>query len=290
MSVFFRTLRSGSSGNGLLLWTRAGALLIDLGLPARTALQQALTEMRQRKIPILGALITHEHGDHFSPGPLRVMSGHGITVHAPCGARRHAEEQLKLGYWSGRPEFQCYDEGESWERDFYLGPFRIRPIEVSHAPSVNCYAFHIQAETRKGIVNCVIATDLCGSTGLPDYLVDADLIYLECNYDPFLLERHPNPSSRFHLENGKCGKMLAAARRKSKQPPKHVFLGHLSERRNSPTIALTAVADAFTHAGVDLDFPVTASPRHLPSVTVEISADDPSCPAAETIAGTQSPV
>lgn len=256
----------------MLLWTSAGALLIDLGLPAKTALAQAMTEMRQRKVPILGALVTHEHGDHFSPGPLRVMSGHDIKVYAPCGARRHAEEQLKLGYWSGRPEFVCYDEGESWERDFWIGPYCIRPIEVRHAPNVSCYAFRILAETRRGIVNCVVATDLCYSAGLPTYLVDADLIYLECNYDPELLRMRPNPSSRFHLENSVCGGMLAEARRKSVRPARQVFLGHLSERRNSPSIAMDAVKGAFVARGVEMDMAVVAAPRHLPSVTVEVSA------------------
>lgn len=272
MSVFFRTLRSGSSGNGLLLWTQGGALLIDLGLPARTALQQAMAEMRQRRVPILGALITHEHGDHFSPGPLRMMSGHGIKVYAPCGARKHAEEQLRMGYWSGRPEFVCYDEGTEGERVFRVGPFTVRPIEVKHAPGVSCFAFRISVETRRGLVHCVVATDLCESAELPGQLVDADLIYLECNYDPHLLKMRPNPSSKYHLENSLCGGLLAEARKKSKRGPKQVFLGHLSEMRNSPTIAVQAVRDAFVWWGAELDFPVTPAPRHLPSVTVEVSA------------------
>lgn len=271
MSVHFRTLRSGSSGNAQLLVAGSCAVLIDLGLPANTALKACLADLRQRGIRLLGALITHEHGDHFAPGPLRAMRGLGLPVYAPARAISHATEQLHLGHWGGRPEFRCYDEGECWERTFTLGPFTIRPIEVTHHPGGSCFAFDIRIEAAAGPgapsveVRAVIATDLCDPRSLPAALIDADLIYLESNYDPMLLRLRPNPASHFHLENARCGQLLAAARAASTLPPAHVFLGHLSERRNTPTLALDATRNAFATAGLPLDFPLTPAPRYLPS-------------------------
>jgi glyoxylase-like metal-dependent hydrolase (beta-lactamase superfamily II) len=270
MSVFFRTLRSGSSGNSQLLYWQGSAILIDLGLPARTALKQTMAELRQRGVKLLGALITHEHGDHFAAGAIRAMSGLAVPVYAPRSAVAFAEEQLRIGVFSGRPEFRVVDEGEAWERPFSLGPFHITPVEVTHHPGGSCYAYSIAVESQRGPVRVVVATDLCHERSLPAHLVDADLIYLESNHDPELLRLRPNAGSHFHLPNGRCGRLLQEARRSSRQPPAHVFLGHLSELRNTPTLAEHTVREAFSASGTELDFPLTSAPRHHPSVTVEV--------------------
>lgn len=273
MSLLFRTLRSGSSGNSQLLVSGGCALLIDLGLPTNTALKQCLAELRQRGIKLLAALVTHEHGDHFSPGPLRAMKGLELPVYAPRRAIAHAENQMKLGFWSGRPEMVAFDEGEDWERMWTVGPFEIHPIEVTHHPGGSCFAFEIRVErcgAGVGELKAVFATDLCDARALPGRLIDADLIYLESNHDPFLLQRHPNPSSRFHLRNEQAAGLLAEARRASKGPPGHVCLGHLSYQRNTPTLALDAVAAAFEEMSQELDFPVTCAPRQVAGVWVEV--------------------
>jgi hypothetical protein len=273
MSLTFRTLRSGSSGNSQLLISEGYALLVDLGLPANTALRECLAELRQRGVKLLGAVITHEHGDHFAPGPLRAMSGLELPVWAPRHAITHCAEQLKLGFWSGRPRLVCYDEGESWERSFRAGPFEVRPVEVTHHPGGTCYAFDVRVMGRGGReIRAVVATDLCHPRGLPGRLVDADLIYLECNHDPELLRMRPNPASKFHLENSKCGRLLVGARRESARPPVQVVLGHLSDRRNTPSLAMEAVRDAFLAEGVEMDFPLSCAPRHHPSVWMEVGA------------------
>jgi len=270
MSLFFRTLRSGSSGNAQLLYSHGCALLIDLGLPVRTALRETLADLRQKGVKPIAALITHEHGDHFAPGPLRAMSGLEIPVYAPQKAINFAVEQLRMGFWSGRPDFRPIDVGESWERPFTLGPFTVRPIEVTHNPDGSCFAYHITVAGRDRELTAVIATDLCHPRSLPAHLVDADLIYLECNHDPHLLKLRPNAGSHFHLENSRCADLLATARAASARPPQHTFLGHLSERRNSPTIALDTIRSVFTSRSVPLDFPLIPAPRHHPSLTVEI--------------------
>lgn len=271
MPLTFRTLRSGSSGNSQLLVADGCAVLVDLGLPANTALKETLGELRRRRLKLLGALVTHEHSDHFSPGPLRAMSGQGVPVYCPRRSIAHAEEQLKLGFWSGRPEFRCYDEGEPFEREVHLGPFHVRPVEVTHQPGGSCYAFSITVDTPRGLTRAVIATDLCHPRSLPGQLVDADLIYLESNYDPHLLKLRPNPASKFHLPNAACAQLLLEARRASARPPAQVVLGHLSERRNTPTLAIDATREAFAEAETELDFPLTCAPRHQPSVWMEVA-------------------
>lgn len=270
MSLWFRTLRSGSSGNGQLLYAAGCALLIDLGIPARTALKQTLGELRQRGVKPLGAFVTHEHGDHFAVDALRAMSGLGLPVYAPLTAIRFAEAWPELGYFSGRPEFRAVDEGEAWERSVRLGPFTVRPVEVTHHASGSCFAYDVTADLDGGTVRAVVATDLCHPRSLPASLVDADLIYLESNHDPELLRLRPNPASRFHLPNAQCGRLLADALVASRRPPQHVCLGHLSELRNSPTLAQDTVRACLTARGLHPDFPLVAAPRHHPGVTVEV--------------------
>lgn len=269
MSLFFRTLRSGSSGNSQLLVAGRYALLVDLGLPARTALKETLAELRQRGVTLLGAVVTHEHGDHFNPTVLRAFSGLGLPVHASACAIRHACGQQELGFWSGRPDFVCFDESPS---DFSVGPFHIRPIEVSHNPAGTCHAFSITIDHPKRPIRAVIATDLCDPRSLPATLINADLIYLESNHDPHLLRLRPNPASRYHLENARAAELLASARAVSSSPPQHIFLGHLSELRNTPTLATDAVTVAYQHLNLLLDSPLTCAPRHHASLWTEVLA------------------
>lgn len=271
MSLTFRSLRSGSSGNSVLLCSGSHALLIDLGLPVRTALKEILGELRQRNIKLLGALVTHEHSDHFGQGPLRAMSGMGLPVHAPKRAIDHACEQLRMGYWSGRPDFVALDEGEHWERRFELGPFSVQPIEVGHNPGGSCFAFRITVAGREREYTAIHATDLCELRGLPGFMPDADLIYVECNYDPYLLKMKPNPSSFFHLENSRCGKLLADVRKSSSRPPGQVVLGHLSDQRNTPTLAMDAVRKAFSDNNLEIDFPLTCAPRYQPGAWIQVA-------------------
>lgn len=270
MSLFFRTLRSGSSGNSQLIYSQNCALLIDLGLPVRTALKETLADLRQKGVKLLAALVTHEHGDHFSPGALRAMSGQGVPVYAPHQSIAFAEEQMRLGFWSGRPEFRPVDSHELFPHTFQIGPFHIRPIEVTHNPGGSCYAYRITVPGRTRELSAVIATDFCDARTLPQHLIDCDLLYLECNHDPHLLRLRPNAGSKFHLENSRCAHLLADARAASRCPPQHAFLGHLSELRNSPTLALDTIRATFADRAVPLDFPLVAAPRHHPSVTVEI--------------------
>jgi hypothetical protein len=48
------------------------------------------------------------------------------------------------------------------------------------------------------------------------------------------------------------------------------MLGHLSKQRNTETLALEAVQEAFDTAGVDLDFRLEVAPRYEESKAVRI--------------------
>lgn len=268
--LVFRSIRSGSSGNGQLLVAGKHALLIDLGMPASTALKPVLAELRQRGVSVLGALVTHEHGDHFAVGALRAMAMLRVPVFAPRTAIRAAEAIPRLGVHSGRPRFVAFDDGEAWERCLRVGPFTVYPVEVGHHEAGSCFAFDVQAETPGGVVRAVLATDLCQPRALPASLVNADLIYLESNHDPDLLRQRPNPASRFHLTNAACSQLLADARARSEAPFQHVCLGHLSQVRNTPTLALSTLSEVFRQRQLPLDFPVVTAPRHHATLAVQI--------------------
>ena len=78
---------------------------------------------------------------------------------------------------------------------------------------------------------------------------------LTATCDPDLLRRYPNYRSRFHLPNERCGRLLQTAIDSSEKYPLGIMLGHLSEERNEPDLALDTVweiLDEARHGEIEL--------------------------------------
>ena len=262
MSLCFKSLRSSSSGNCLLVWTDRTRVLIDCGLGSMKRTRQVLAQNLGDQLDIDAAVVSHTHTDHIGYYSLRVLDSLGVKVrvHESCLA------QLKDKHFNGRG-FSSLQLKPFTDSSFKVGDLSFQAFEVPHNPWYPTYGFVIKHKSSK----VVVATDFNDWDSLLEHFVDSDFIFVECNHDLELLARYFNPNSRFHMPNPEAGKLLCTARKHSRTPPRAVMLGHLSSLRNRPDIALKAIESSFENHGVELDFPLLVAPRLEASGAVEVN-------------------
>ncbi|MHC4118249.1 MAG: MBL fold metallo-hydrolase [Planctomycetota bacterium] len=262
MPLHFKSLRSSSSANSLLVWTDRTRVLIDCGLGSMKKTRQVLTQNLGEPSDVDAVVVSHMHTDHIGYYPLRVLDSLGVKVrvHERCVS------QLRDKHFKGRGLGSLQLKPFA-ERGFKVGDLNFKAFEVPHNPLYPTHGFVIKHKKCK----MVIATDFNSWDTSLEHFIDSDFIFVECNHDPELLARHFNPNSLFHLPNPETGGLLCAVRRYSKRPPQTVMLGHLSEIRNRPHIALGEVRRSFERAGMELDFSLLAAPRLEASEVVKLN-------------------
>ena len=247
------SLASGSSGNALLVQADGGALLIDCGLPQRR-IERHLAHAGLCPADLTAILLTHEHGDHtLSAGPL--ARRHAL----PIVANRATADAL--GGAIAGAELRTLPVGATAE----LGPFQVRSFAVPHdaaAPVGYCI--------RAGAWCVGLAIDL-GSWDdtVVAGLRDADLVVIEANHDREKLRVAPYDwavkqrifGPRGHLDNVDAGALLARLGADGRR--RTAWLAHLSERANSPMLALNIVGNVLAMATVAC-FDLHALPRSAP--------------------------
>lgn len=255
MQVF--VLGSGSSGNCLVIEAEGERLLVDAGMgPNRAAKRmRGLGADLVTSRPPLGIVVTHEHGDHAAQAlPLARALRAPIVAHGGIALERARPPVVVRPYAPGRP--------------LPLGPFVVEAFVVPHdAPQV---ALRISA----GGCRFAIATDLGDAPrGLGAFLRCCDLVFLESNYCPSLLESGPYPPRLKRRVGGPLGHLaneqtaqLAASLEDSRVS--RLVLVHLSRTNNTPERAREVVASRVKRLAVDVlpngeprRFDVHRSPR-----------------------------
>jgi len=230
MAFTVTSLASGSSGNALIVERAGAALLIDCGIALRT--MEKLLRYRGLAPESIGAvLLTHEHGDHaLSAAALARRYGVPVVCNAATRDALGAEldgvavELLPVG------EQAC------------VGPFDVRSFRLRH-DAADPVGYRVSADSA-----CMaLAVDL-GSwdDATAAALSGADLLVVEANHDRELLKASPYPWATRqrifgplgHLDNMQCGELLARA---GVGPGREVWLAHLSQQTNSPTMAAAGV-------------------------------------------------
>ena len=141
MSLSFQTLRSGSSGNSLLLKTAGTTLLIDAGFPSMRACRKALGEL----LPSIdGALISHLHSDHIHYSSLRVLEDCRVPIYVYEKEIRH----LASRHFRQSP-FLDLKIRPFFDRPFQIGDFSIHPFRVPHDGVRQTFGFEISV-SKKG--------------------------------------------------------------------------------------------------------------------------------------------
>src|SRR5438105_573807 len=80
MSVYFKSLRSSSSGNCLLIWTAETRIVIDCGFRSRRECERLLREHAGRLEDLGAVLVSHAHGDHVGYASLCVFASRGVPI------------------------------------------------------------------------------------------------------------------------------------------------------------------------------------------------------------------
>lgn len=139
------------------------------------------------------------------------------------------------------------------EFTFKAGDLSITPFETSHDGTDNVgYAIEYQG------IRFVVTTDTGYITERADYYMrGAKYLMLEADYDAEMLRTGPYSamlkariaSQTGHLDNADTGRYLASL--PTDGPLRRVWLCHLSDKNNTPEIALGAVHRILSEAGID---------------------------------------
>lgn len=256
--TIFAPLCSGSSGNCTYLGTRTEGILIDAGASPKSILA-ALDGMGiDGKAAIKAVLVTHDHNDHIKG--LRVLTK---RLRVPvCSAVETLEGIIDTGNLS--PEAETVELSSRME----LAGMEIAPFDTPHDVA-HSVGFRIRAGDR--VIG--YATDLGAVT--PEIwqgLSGADLVLIESNYEPRLLEISSYPyylrrriaSDRGHLSNPDCADTV---RRLALTGTARFVLAHLSKENNTPELARSAALSALSEEGMeeDRDFVLTTANRLVPT-------------------------
>ena len=245
MELRFAPLFSGSSGNAIYVGTDRTNLLIDAGVSGSRVLDELKT-VGVNPSDLDGILVTHEHSDHIK-GVGVIARKLRVPIYATEGT--WAGMEAKLGKISLNQQAIIQTESP-----FYIGDLDITAFPTPHDALEPCgFAF------SNGCARFAIATDIgYVREGWMKYILGADAVLLEANYDPDMLTAGSYPfelkkrilSRKGHLSNDDAG---AVAAKLVQSGAKQIILGHLSKENNFPELALRTVELILRQNGIDPD-------------------------------------
>lgn len=252
-------LSSGSQGNSALIRTDSTTLLIDAGLSyeqirKRLALHGVSVE------ELDAVLLTHSHTDHTA-GLTRLANLHS-TINI------FSNELTMRGIRTCDQEsFVLFQEGTT----FKIGDVEVTPIPVSHdAPGT--VGYRLNSDRGKAIL---YLTDLGFiSPAIHPFAKEVDLIVLESDYEPELLQSSSRPQflkQRIAGRNGHLSNHDAANFIRNCVTPrlKNIILVHLSRSCNSPTLAKEVMSKCLYDIDRN-DIGLTVSTPQTPTPLIEL--------------------
>ena len=206
---YYYSIASGSSGNCGLYMADGTAILIDLGVSLRR-ITTALKALSLTLEDISAVVLTHEHIDHVKGLPMFLKK-----AKAPVFATRGTAEAFEEKNPEYADRLNIFDSGERfWVRDVDVVPF-----PTPHATDLG-FVPRDAAELLRG----------------------CEMVVLESNHDPHMLQAGPYPYSlkmrvagpSGHLSNPDCAVFAADL---VKSGTRTLVLAHLSEKNNMPELA-----------------------------------------------------
>lgn len=254
----FSVLGSGSAGNAVLFGDRnEDYWLFDVGLSAKQ-ITNRLAQLEVCPSKIKGIFLSHEHRDHVSGLPV-FLKKHPTPVYTTELTREYLTSQLKF-----EADWNSFEAGQ----DFSVDSLSMKALRVPH-DATDPVGYIFENQGRKAAV----ITDLgYVSDSLAESLKGVEMMYLESNYDPDLLEQdRKRPWSikqRISSRHGHLSNLQASELIKQLQPHglHKVALGHLSKDCNHPE----CIIDLMEKLPVGIDFEISSQKE----VTQWLELDD----------------
>lgn len=236
MDFKFHILGSSSSGNCALLVTPHARVLIDAGFSGKR-IDAALRAVGESLDRIDAVFFTHEHHDHACGLPA-IAKRPNIRLYANKATARDLQSGLTCN-----ANWHHFDNGS----DFHFRDIRVHAFAIPHdAADPVAFRFTVHEgtlfETRLAWI-----TDLGHVPELVRrHAADADVLVLESNYDPDLLDNSERPlalKQRIRGRHGHLSNHDAMTLLGSLDNPRlrRVFLGHLSKECNRVDLVREAV-------------------------------------------------
>jgi phosphoribosyl 1,2-cyclic phosphodiesterase len=256
--VNFAVLGSGSRGNAVALRADGATLLVDAGFGPR-ALTRRAADAGLSLDPLVGIVITHEHGDH-ARGAVAVARRAGCPLVATAGTLRALA-----------PNGVTTSTLPSLGDELHVGPFTIRAARTPHDAAE---PVAVVVGDRSGQL-VGVAWDLGRPTvGVRHLLRGTHGLVLEANHDEVLLQTGPYPASvrqRIGGTTGHLSNRLAAEFAGDLCSPslQVVVLAHLSEQCNDGRVARETVGRALRARGFRGQLMLAKQRVPLPVVTLQ---------------------
>jgi phosphoribosyl 1,2-cyclic phosphodiesterase len=239
VSLRFRVLGSGSTGNATLVEGDGTRILVDAGLGPRS-LAERLDSARVDPTSLAAVFVSHEHGDH-ARGAAAFSAKWGVKL---CGSRGTS---AAAGF--GAEDVAGYDvlsPGESRQ----VGALVVTAVAVPH-DAASPVAFVISCNGHA----LGHATDL-GHIGpaLVKAFRRCDAVLVESNYDSGMLRDGDYPWSikerilgpNGHLSNADVGRYLGDGLGETTTT---VVLAHISQKNNHPELVRMTAEEALGRRG-----------------------------------------
>ena len=231
----FSSIGSGSAGNGLVIEQGSTRLLLDCGFGLRDS-EQRLARINLIPDQLTGILITHEHEDHAG-GVFKLALKYRVPIWLTHGTLKMLEKILPA-----EPLTLNIIDSHS--------TFNINDIEVMPFPVPHDAREPVQYVFSNGAKKLGVLTDTgCSTPYIQKMLSGCHGLVLECNHDIDMLMNGIYPQSLKqrvsgrlgHLDNSSAADILSNL---DNNQLKHIVAAHLSEKNNSPELAITALSNA----------------------------------------------
>lgn len=228
----FASLGSGSKGNATLIESGETRVLVDCGFYLRDA-ENRLRALGVEPASLSGILVTHEHNDHIG-GVSRLARKYQIPVWLTTGTYSVWNDPVVPGVTHINPH-----------EAFSIGALGVQPFPVPHDAREPCHYVFSAAGFRVGVLSDAGAV----TPFMREQLSGCDALLLEFNHDVQMLADGPySPSLKLrvggnlgHLSNAQSAALLTQIDVSRLQ---HLVLTHLSEKNNTPELALHAAREA----------------------------------------------
>jgi len=251
-------LGSGSRGNAVAVRAQGATLLVDAGFGPR-ALARRAVEAGIALEPLVGIVLTHEHGDH-ARGAAPLGRRLGCPVIGSAGTLRAL-----------RPDGVTTETLPPFGEELRIGPFSIRAARTAH-DAAEPVAVLVSDGGGKRIG---VAWDLGRPTaGVRHLLHGVEALVLESNHDEVLLQTGPYPASvrqRIGGSTGHLSNRLAAEFAADLWSPRLevVFLAHVSEQCNDARVARQTVGRVLRAKGFRGRLVLAGQRAATPAITLQ---------------------